>query len=40
MHLQIISLLVKHGSDPGKYLHWNYVSALLNDLFGIQARGG
>ncbi|MCM2561631.1 aminotransferase class V-fold PLP-dependent enzyme [Lutimaribacter sp. EGI FJ00015] len=24
----------------GKYLHHNYVVALLNDLFGIQARGG
>ena len=22
------------------YLHYNYVSALLNDVFGIQARGG
>ncbi|MEP2639854.1 aminotransferase class V-fold PLP-dependent enzyme [Roseobacter sp.] len=24
----------------GKFLHHNYVVALLNDLFGIQARGG
>ena len=24
----------------GRYLHHNYVVALLNDLFGIQARGG
>jgi hypothetical protein len=28
---------VRHG--PG-YLHHNFVVALLNDLFGIQARGG
>ena len=26
-----------HG---GRYLHHNFVVALLNDLFGIQARGG
>ncbi|HXX61647.1 MAG TPA: hypothetical protein VEI48_10200, partial [Candidatus Sulfotelmatobacter sp.] len=24
----------------GRYLHHNYVVALLNDLFGIQSRGG
>lgn len=24
----------------GLYLHHNFVVALLNDLFGIQARGG
>ena len=29
--------MVKHG---GRYLHHNFVVALLNDLFGIQARGG
>ncbi|EER07279.1 hypothetical protein Pmar_PMAR020440 [Perkinsus marinus ATCC 50983] len=23
-----------------KYLHYNFVAAVLNDLFGIQARGG
>ena len=28
---------MRHG---GRYLHHNYVVALLNDLFGIQARGG
>ena len=30
------------GGDgrPGRYLHHNYVVALLNDLFGIQSRGG
>jgi selenocysteine lyase/cysteine desulfurase len=35
--LSIISLRIRHG---GQYLHHNYVVALLNDLFGIQARGG
>eukprot|EP00730_Choanoeca_flexa_P019292 TRINITY_DN9419_c0_g1_i1.p1 TRINITY_DN9419_c0_g1~~TRINITY_DN9419_c0_g1_i1.p1 ORF type:complete len:1082 (+),score=286.83 TRINITY_DN9419_c0_g1_i1:146-3391(+) len=38
--LPILSLLFKHGADTNKYLHWNYVAALLNDVFGIQARGG
>ena len=27
-------------SPSGRYLHHNYVVALLNDLFGIQSRGG
>ena len=27
-------------SDSGKYIHHNPVVAILNDLFGIQARGG
>ena len=27
-------------APSGRYLHHNYVVALLNDLFGIQARGG
>jgi hypothetical protein len=35
--LSIVSFLIE---DDGKYLHHNYVVALLNDLFGIQARGG
>jgi len=35
--LSIISFLIK---VRGSYLHHNYVVALLNDLFGIQARGG
>jgi hypothetical protein len=35
--LSIVSFVVRHG--PG-YLHHNYVVALLNDVFGIQARGG
>jgi hypothetical protein len=35
--LSIVSFVVRHD---GPYLHHNYVVALLNDLFGIQARGG
>ncbi len=35
--LPIISFLVRH---EGRYLHYDYVVALLNDLFGIQSRGG
>jgi selenocysteine lyase/cysteine desulfurase len=36
--LSIVSFVVKHPG--GQYLHHNFVVALLNDLFGIQARGG
>jgi len=28
------------GPKPKRYLHYNFVVALLSDLFGIQARGG
>ncbi len=35
--LSIVSFVVK---SEDKVLHHNYVVALLNDLFGIQARGG
>jgi selenocysteine lyase/cysteine desulfurase len=35
--LSIVSFMVRHGD---RYLHHNFVVALLNDLFGIQARGG
>ncbi len=35
--LSIVSFLVRFGE---RYLHHNFVVALLNDLFGIQARGG
>jgi selenocysteine lyase/cysteine desulfurase len=35
--LSIVSFVVRHD---GRYLHHNFVVALLNDLFGIQARGG
>ncbi len=36
--LSIVSFVVRHGQ--GRYLHHNFVVALLNDLFGIQSRGG
>lgn len=35
--LSITSFMVRHGR---RYLHQNFVVALLNDLFGVQARGG
>ncbi len=35
--LSIVSFLIRHGE---LFLHHNLVVALLNDLFGIQARGG
>ena len=35
--LSIVSFLVRHD---GRYLHHNFVVAVLNDLFGIQSRGG
>jgi len=35
--LSIVSLRLRTGA---RYLHHNFVVALLNDLFGIQARGG
>ena len=36
-HLATFSFVVKHQAS-GLYLHHNFVCALLNDLFGIQAR--
>lgn len=35
--LSIVSFMIRH---EGRYLHHNFVVALLNDLLGIQARGG
>ncbi len=35
--LPVISFRIRHGQQ---YLHHNFVVALLNDVFGIQARGG
>lgn len=35
--LSIVSFVVRHGD---RYLHHNFVVAVLNDLFGIQSRGG
>lgn len=37
--LPIFSLLVNH-EDSGRIVHHNFISVLLNDLYGIQARGG
>jgi len=36
--LAVVSFRIRRGE--GQYLHHNFVVALLNDLFGIQARGG
>ena len=39
--LPILSFLIKCPSILGKgFLHHNFVCYVLNDLFGIQARGG
>ncbi len=35
--LSIVSFRVRHGA---RHLHHNFVVAVLNDLFGIQSRGG
>ncbi|RLN95670.1 hypothetical protein BBJ28_00020901 [Nothophytophthora sp. Chile5] len=35
--LPVFSFLIRFGD---RFLHYNFVCALLNDLFGIQARGG
>ncbi|QUI35612.1 aminotransferase class V-fold PLP-dependent enzyme [Streptomyces alfalfae] len=35
--LPVVSFLIRHRDG---HLHHNFVTALLNDLFGIQARGG
>lgn len=37
--LSIVSFVVRAPST-GRYLHHNFVVAVLNDLFGIQSRGG
>ncbi|GAX28402.1 hypothetical protein FisN_4Hh408 [Fistulifera solaris] len=36
-HLPIFSFLIRF---QGRFLHFNYVCAILNDVFGIQTRGG
>jgi len=40
--LSIVSFVIRWADPDGgrRYLHHNYVVALLNDLFGIQSRGG
>ncbi|MGB0114791.1 MAG: aminotransferase class V-fold PLP-dependent enzyme [Ilumatobacteraceae bacterium] len=35
--LSIVSFVIRHGEQ---FLHHNFVVALLNDIFGIQSRGG
>jgi selenocysteine lyase/cysteine desulfurase len=35
--LSIVSFVIRHGD---RHLHHNYVVAVLNDVFGIQSRGG
>ena len=37
--LAIFSFVIRHAAS-GYFLHHNFVVALLNDLFGIQTRGG
>lgn len=43
--LSIVSFVVRDAvagatPTPGRYLHHNFVVSVLNDLFGIQSRGG
>lgn len=40
--LSIVSFVIRAPEDlgAGRLLHHNFVVALLNDLFGVQARGG
>jgi selenocysteine lyase/cysteine desulfurase len=35
--LSIVSVMVRHAN---RYVHNNFIVTLLNDLFGVQARGG
>lgn len=39
-HLPVLSFLINGPKSVGGFLHYNFVCALLNDLFGIQSRGG
>lgn len=36
--IPVFSFIVKH--PRGTFLHHNFISAVLNDVFGIQARSG
>jgi hypothetical protein len=38
--LATFSFLLRPPGAGGRFLHHNFVAAVLNDLFGIQARGG
>ncbi len=40
LELKRLSFLSFHIAHNGNLLHHNYIVALLNDLFGIQSRGG
>ena len=37
--LPIFSFVISHEGS-GRLLHHNFVCTILNDVFGIQARGG
>ncbi|KAK7082567.1 hypothetical protein SK128_017261 [Halocaridina rubra] len=37
--LPVLSFVVRHATS-GLFLHHNFISAVLNDLYGIQSRGG
>lgn len=37
--LPVFSFLI-YNPQAGRFLHHNFVASLLNDLYGIQARGG
>ncbi|XP_006814971.1 uncharacterized protein LOC100377968 [Saccoglossus kowalevskii] len=37
--LPVFSFLIRHPTT-GQYLHHNFICAILNDVFGVQARGG
>lgn len=37
--LPIFAIVVTHP-ETNKFIHHNFISALLNDMLGIQARGG
>ena len=43
-YLPVLSFMIKSPAQEFEgsqlYLHHNFVCSLLNDLFGIQARGG
>lgn len=43
--ISIVSFLIRYGNttpanELGLFLHYAFVVSLLNDLFGVQARGG
>jgi selenocysteine lyase/cysteine desulfurase len=38
--VSIVSLVIRSPQQDNRALHFNFVVALLNDLFGIQTRGG